>query len=73
MRNLWGYFFFNVKHPVVLSNTTKKFLFTVNTTLLLLMFISHINKATYFNQPGLSSGHPVSQEVKILKLHKNMC
>ena len=43
-----------------------KHLFTVNTTLLILMFISHINKAKYFNKSRPSSGHPVSYNWKYI-------
>jgi hypothetical protein len=42
------------------STLTKKRLFTVNTTSLILILISHINKAIYLNQTWSSSGHPVS-------------
>jgi hypothetical protein len=45
----------NVKEA---SNVTKKYLLTVNTALLILIFESY--KATSFNQSWLSSGHPVS-------------
>jgi len=37
--------------------TTEKHLFTVNTTLLILMLISLINKVICFNQAWSSSGH----------------
>lgn len=45
----------NVKEA---SNVTKKYLLTVKTALLILMFESY--KATSFNQSWLSLGHPVS-------------
>ena len=36
----------NVMNPVATNKTTKKRLFTVNMTLLMLMLISHIKRAT---------------------------
>jgi len=36
----------NVMNPVALNKTTKKRLFTVNMTLLMLMLISHMKRAT---------------------------
>jgi len=41
----------NVMHPVVFCIATQKRLFTVNTTLLIFILISHVSKATRFNQP----------------------
>lgn len=43
-----------------LCMTIKKYLIMVRKNLLILTLISHINKATCFNQSQSSSGHPVS-------------
>ena len=40
------------------NNVTKKYLLTVNTAILILMFEAY--KATSFNQSWLALGHPVS-------------
>jgi len=46
--------------PVVLFKTTKNHVFTFNTTLVILILISHINEAALFKQSWSPSGHPVS-------------
>ena len=46
--------------PLDVGTLTKKRLFTVNTTSLILILISRINKAIYLKQKWSSSGYPVS-------------
>ena len=58
-----------VVHPVLLLRATRKNIFTVNTTLLILMLTSHINEAMFWKGLCLFSGHPVTCKVEMLQLH----
>jgi hypothetical protein len=51
------------------KSSSKQRMLTISTTLLILMLISHSNRATCFNQWWSSSGHPVSQKLEILQLN----
>ena len=61
---------FNVTNPVVLYNSTKQFSLTTNTTLLILITISHINKVTHFNKSWSLPGHPESHKSGNMTMRK---
>jgi hypothetical protein len=63
---------FNVTNTAVLCNSTKKSSFTTNTTLFILIPISHINKTICFKQSWSVPGHPVSLQSGNITMHK-MC
>jgi len=46
--------------PILLFKTKKMYVFTLNTTLVILILISRINEATRFSQSWSLSDHPVS-------------